>query len=215
MHLVMFDIDGTLADTFDLDSTLYPIAVNSELGISIHDNWNSYKHVTDSGILNEILEHCAISGDTAEIHNAVKRKFHTLMKNHLSENPGKIREVPGARSLIELLSRRTDMSVAFATGGWRETAILKLQSIGIDVSDINIATASDALERTRIMQIAEKRAVPNVVPAKKTYFGDAAWDQRACQELGYDFVAVGRRVEHHTIFENLLDHSAILECLGQ
>ncbi|GAK86810.1 hypothetical protein JCM19238_4418 [Vibrio ponticus] len=35
-----------------------------------------------------------------------------------------------------------------------------------------------------------------------TYFGDAEWDVRACEELGVNLVVVGERVEHHQSIPN-------------
>ena len=35
-----------------------------------------------------------------------------------------------------------------------------------------------------------------------TYFGDAEWDQRACRDLGWNFVAVGPRLGGIRSFSN-------------
>jgi len=55
MHLVMFDVDGTLSDTMDIER-FFVQAVDNVLSIQIDEDWASYKHVTDSGILDEILQ---------------------------------------------------------------------------------------------------------------------------------------------------------------
>jgi hypothetical protein len=49
---------------------------------------------------------------------------------------------------------------------------------------------------------------------KRTYFGDAPWDKAASSALGYDFVAIGGRVEHTRGFEDLRDQKAIFGMLG-
>jgi hypothetical protein len=64
------------------------------------------------------------------------------------------------------------------------------------------------------MRLAEQRAVSVEPFSRKTYFGDGAWDKRASEALGYDFIAVGRNVKHSTVFDDLSDHEAILEKLG-
>jgi hypothetical protein len=64
------------------------------------------------------------------------------------------------------------------------------------------------------MQLAEQRALGGAVPASRTYFGDTAWDKRACAELGYRFIAVGRKVEHDVRFDDFGDRDAVLACLG-
>ena len=55
MHLVVFDVDGTLVDSSEINGRLYREAVETELGIKVDDDWSRYRHVTDSGILNEIM----------------------------------------------------------------------------------------------------------------------------------------------------------------
>lgn len=56
IHLVVFDIDGTLVDSNEFDGLLYAEAVKRVLGHEIDRTWCNYTSVTDSGILNEILE---------------------------------------------------------------------------------------------------------------------------------------------------------------
>ena len=77
-----------------------------------------------------------------------------------------------------------------------------------------MATASDATERETIMLIAQQRALQGRQATARTYFGDGAWDKRASRNLGYDFIAIGRRVDHPVIFEDLRDQVAVLERLG-
>ena len=57
MTLVMFDIDGTLAETFQVDSECYVQALKDVFGFSdVNTDWSSYKHTSDSGILNELVQ---------------------------------------------------------------------------------------------------------------------------------------------------------------
>lgn len=116
--------------------------------------------------------------------------------------------------LIERLSRQPEVRVAIATGGWYETATLKLRYVGIDPARLALATGSDAVARTAIMRLAQVRAAGDEAFRRVTYFGDGPWDQRASAELGYDFVAVGRGVEHAVRFDDLADHAAIAALLG-
>ena len=88
------------------------------------------------------------------------------------------------------------MRVAIATGGWAETALIKLAAIGVNLDGIGFASSSDAHQRTKIMDLAAQRALRGVVPTTRTYLGDGAWDQRASAELGYRFIAIGRALDH-------------------
>ena len=58
MHLVMFDIDGTLLDSNGFDGLLYGEPVREILGVDVSPAWSSYRNVTDSGLLAEILSRC-------------------------------------------------------------------------------------------------------------------------------------------------------------
>lgn len=94
-----------------------------------------------------------------------------------------------------------------------DTAILKLESAGIDVTGVPIASSNDHYERIEIMKAAEKRArICTTQPV--TYFGDAAWDQKACDELGYSFVLVGDRIQHDKSVKDLKHKNEILSLIG-
>ena len=54
MNLVMFDIDGTLTQTCAVDAACYVEAVMEVTGLrAISTDWASYRHTTDSGILDD------------------------------------------------------------------------------------------------------------------------------------------------------------------
>jgi len=210
----MFDIDGTLADSVGFDSRYYAEAVRSVLGVEIDDTWRPYRHVTDSGILEELLASRPFDRPLDELRTQVKQRFLAAISAHFARNPTAVREIAGAKALLEHLAQLPDVRVAIATGGWEESARLKLAAIGIDASAVPLATSSDCIERARIMQVAEERALRGSPWSSRTYFGDGAWDQRASAELGYRFIAIGRAVEHAPRFDDFRDRAAVLECLG-
>jgi len=214
MHIVSFDIDGTLVASADFDGELYAEAIRDVLGVEIDTDWSRYENVTDSGILEEILESHSSPDQRVRLAQEVHTSFVERTQRHVADNPHLIREIPGALALVEELRKLPEVRVCVATGGWAETAALKLRAIGLDPNGLAMATSSDALSRTDIMRLAESRATQGVVVTRRTYFGDGVWDQRAANELGYDFVAVGGGVNHHLAFEDLQDLKAILSQLG-
>jgi len=215
MHVVMFDIDGTLVDCDAEDARLYAEAVRSVLGVRVDETYLSYHNVTDSGILEEILARQDLRAPLCVLRRAVKQRFVELVEQLIAKRPGAFREVRGARALVERVAATPGFRLAFATGGWAETARLKLAAIGIDATSLPFASASDAPQRTAIMRIAEQRATAGAPPALKTYFGDGDWDKRASAALGYRFIAVGPRVEHDLRFGDLADTEAILDLLHE
>jgi phosphoglycolate phosphatase-like HAD superfamily hydrolase len=209
----MFDVDGTLVNSAGFDAELYAEAARSVLRVEVDEDWHSYRQSTDSGILAEILERAGLRDPNGELQAAVKRRFIELTRAYLSRHCSVVREIPGAKVLLEELQETPGYRVAIATGGWVETAALKLRQIGIEPTGLPFATASDATARARIMQIAEQRALRGAPAANRTYFGDKIWDKNASAELGYRFVAIGRGVEHEVIFDDYADRAAILRRL--
>src|SRR5262245_461813 len=174
IHLVVCDIDGTLVDSARFDSHLYARAVRETLrgDVYIDETWRPYAHVTDSGILDEILVQHRFEEPLDELRSAVKRRFVELVREHLDSGTSVVREIQGAAALLQELRSRSDVRVAIATGGWAETALMKLAAIGVSVAGVGFASSSDAHARTKIMELAAERALRGVVPATRTYLGD-------------------------------------------
>lgn len=210
----MFDIDGTLVDSHGFDGDLFAEAVRRELGVRVDQTWQSYRNHTDSGVLDEILRGCVPADERQQAYDRVKACFVGLVEGYIANQAEGLKPIPGAPDLIARLRSIAGVVVAVATGGWRETAELKLRSVGIAFEGLPFATCADAAARTEIMQSAERRASVSGRFARRTYFGDAPWDKRASADLGYDFVAIGDRVQHPRAFENLTDQEAILDVLG-
>lgn len=192
MDARVFDIDGTLLESFEADSDLFLMAVRRVVGISeVSRDWSKYPHVTDQGVLREIFRVNGISPEPG-LFEATQREFVSLLKAHIDEM-GPFREIPGAKEFISRLVASDHHYVAYATGAWRESALLKLKSAGFPLDGIHVSTSSEHEDRVSIMRAAiagVSGALRNV-----TYYGDGLWDQTAAQELGWNFVAVGAKLE--------------------
>ena len=213
MHLVLFDIDGTLVDSDEFDSELYVQAVREVLGMEINDDWSAYRNVTDGGILDEIMDNAGLKVDRLRVHTEVKAVFVELVSEYLHERDGRLPEIEGAGTFLDELESVPEVSMALATGGWEETARMKLRAAGLDRYSLPLASGSDAVTRTEIMQIAENRALEGRAPGRRTYFGDGVWDKQASEELGYDFIAIGDKVQHPARYPDFRRGKAILSRL--
>src|SRR4051812_25213407 len=119
MRLIMFDIDGTLTSTDEVDARCYVQALFEHLGTTISDDWSMYRHVTDSGIAAEVLErHGRPPAEAA----AVRERFVRLISDALLASPGCCAEVPGAAAMLRRLRRTPGVAVGLATGGWGASA---------------------------------------------------------------------------------------------
>lgn len=207
MRHVMFDIDGTLVESCETDSRCFVEAVKSVTGVSLTLDWSQYRHVTDQGILNDVLELNGFT-DPEVVVGRVKSLFLHKLEQSLAREP--VRQVPGAAAFVSLLCSMRGVSVSFATGAWRESAVLKLQSARIEWSGIPLASSDDHMARDAIMHHAARQAG---VDGPCTYFGDAPWDRTACERLGYRFVLVGDKFHHNPRIANFLPVEAALACI--
>lgn len=195
----MFDIDGTLVESFEFDEECYLAAVYAVLGQKMDSDWSKYKHVTDSGILDRHIEQNKLGAQRDEIHVAVKSAFTDNIRQHIGQQA--VKAVSGALVFVEKLKEMSNVSLSIATGGWAETANMKLNSAGFDISGIPMASSNDHYARKEIMKIAlRKSKVTNL--EKVTYFGDAQWDRQACEELNINFVLLGNRFQHRQNIAN-------------
>ncbi|MGD9170434.1 MAG: HAD family hydrolase [Candidatus Thiodiazotropha sp.] len=207
----MFDIDGTLVESYDLDAKCFSAVIEDELGVSIGVDWTRYKHVTDSGILNQIINELNLAHERERIVLSVKAKFTAQIKDHLSQQ--KVFAVDGAAEFLAELVERKDVALAFATGGWLETAKMKLDAANIRLPEIPIVSSSDHYSRIEIMKKAQTQAGYSQYTTK-TYFGDGPWDLKASLDLGYNFVLVGSRIDYHQSIRNFKETDLALNYIG-
>ena len=188
MDARVFDIDGTLLQSFETDCDLFVIAVKNVLGIrEVNTDWSSYPHVTDQGVVLEIMRMNEIAPDQ-ELLDAIEHEFVSSLRAHI-ETAGPFCEIPGAKEFVTRLVASDQHYVAYATGAWRTSAVLKLESAGFPVEGIRLSTSSEHEDRVSIMRSAMTGFLQDAESI--TYYGDGIWDQTAARELGWNFVPVG------------------------
>jgi phosphoglycolate phosphatase-like HAD superfamily hydrolase len=193
MHLIVFDIDGTLTATNKVDNECFVFAMQEVLRISdIDTDWTNYKNVTDQGCFEEIVQkHKGRCGTETEL-NRVKRHHLALLRERANTDVELFSSIPGARETIERLKKLPKVRIALATGAWLESAEIKLRAARFTVEGIPMATCNDSISREEVIRIAEARAIQmaGVRFETKTYVGDAVWDLRAASRLSYEFIGV-------------------------
>ena len=191
MIATIFDIDGTLVESFGFDDACYISAIREVLGeVHIHDDWSKYKNVTDTGTLRQIMEENQIQ-ENAQIKE-VRTKFGELIWQYLQKG-GKCRPKKGAIHLIDKLLTTDGYEVGFATGGWEHTAKMKLGHAGFNLKNRVLTSSDDGDARVVIMQKCLS-ALGNHFH-RIVYIGDAEWDVQATQELEWHFIGVGARLK--------------------
>lgn len=194
-NLVVFDVDGTLTDTADVDSACFAEALAAEFDIDdVDSDWTSYSEFTDSMILREIFdERFGREPESEEISRLVDRFVAVLTHAH-DECPDDFSEIPGAASLLSHLNAHPDWSVAVATGGWARSARLKLGYAGIELDGAPLAAADDSWLRSGIVGAAIERARERAGgPFRRIVLvGDTLWDVSTAAGLNRPFLGVGR-----------------------
>ena len=199
MHLVMFDVDGTLTESHQYDSECYTSAIKDVLSIDQVDSaWISYLHATDTYIAIEIFEHAVGRKPTQQELNQVLERFMFYLQKTRAEHTDLYREIPGARQLLQSLQADPQYAICIATGGWCSPARYKLACSGFEIEQIPMASSNDSYIREEIMSVAADRSVSHYGESKFdsiTYVGDAIWDTRASANLGYSFIGVGSNMD--------------------
>ena len=209
----IFDLGGTLVDSVYEHVLAWQEALTAE-GIDL-SVWRIHRKIGMSGGLftNQLLRETTqeISPDRIErlgrLHAQAYQKF-----------KGKIRPLPGARELLEVLTR-ADIPWAIATSGRMETAAQNLAALGVNPDVHPVVTRDDvkyAKPDPDLFLAAAARLNAPITSA--VVIGDSIWDMlaaRRCQALGVGLLSGGygldelERAGAYRVYEDpadLLDH---------
>lgn len=220
MKAVIFDVDGTLTETNEVDNECFFEAVKEVLKLeSFDDDWNGYSHVTDQCVVEEMVLRDRGEPITREEVANLEGRFVEMME----ERPdSEFVALGGASEFLGQL-RDQGIPVAIATGCWRSSALMKLRRASINPGDIPLSTASEERTREGIMQGAYQALLDGTGEngfEEVIYFGDATWDVRACRELNWELIGIGQRIARlrelgvAKTFKDYRDSEAVLAALG-
>jgi phosphoglycolate phosphatase-like HAD superfamily hydrolase len=223
MQLVMFDIDGTLTESNDLDNESYLQALSEVFGFSgVSSDWTSYSHVTDACILREVCQFKLGRVPSVAEVEAFQKRFLELLTEGAAVSI--INPIPGALKILSWLLESSNHAVAYAGGGWTAPALFKIQSAHLPIQNIPYAFSDDDESREGITAIALARAEKHYGRSfhNIVYVGDAIWDVRSAQKSGYAFIGIasGDRAEElfsagaTHVFSNYDDFESFLAALA-
>ena len=117
-----------------------------------------------------------------------------LLEDYRVQDSSLFAEIAGASSMLKRLNQEPQWKVAIASGGWRDSAILKLKIAGIDADDFPNAFADDGPSREEILQWAISKAERFYRQnrfARIVSIGDGLWDVRTARNLEFPFLGIG------------------------
>lgn len=227
MKLAIFDIDGTLTNTNDVDNECFVKAFADAHAITnINTNWNTYPHTTDSGITEHIFkEKFGRNPEETELAS-LKHCFIELLHEQHRSDASSFDEIADASLVLDRLNRESEWAVAIATGCWRESGLLKLEAAMIDVGAIPAAYAEDGLSREEILQAALSKSLEHYQESgfeKIVSIGDGLWDVRAARQLSFAFLGVGsgesalklRQAGARHVIEDFADYDLLIKYLNE
>jgi phosphoglycolate phosphatase-like HAD superfamily hydrolase len=227
MKLAIFDIDGTLTETNDVDSVCFVRAMADAHAVGgMNTNWGEYAHTTDSYITREVLRgRFGRTPEEAEL-SKFKTRFVRLLEESRSGDATLFGEVAGASAALARLRGEPDWAVAIATGCWRGSGLMKLSAAGLEADGVPAAFAEDGVSREEILLAAVARACECY--GRESYdrvvsLGDGLWDVSAARNLGFAFVGVGDGASAETlreagashVIEDFTDYERLLRCLSE
>jgi len=225
MNLAIFDIDGTLTGTDQVDDICFVQALADAHAITeVNTDWAGYPHTTDSAITSHIFqEWFNRAPEEAELLK-FKSRFVRLLEDYRAEDSSLFGEIVGASLMLRRLTQEPGWRVAIASGGWRVSATLKLKTAGIAVNDYPAAFAEDGISREEILHTALIKAQTRHRQnnfARVVSVGDGLWDVRAARNLGFPFLGIGggegekklRRAGATHVIKDFSDYSRLLDCL--
>jgi phosphoglycolate phosphatase-like HAD superfamily hydrolase len=192
VNLLIFDVDGTLTGTNEVDTRCFVRAFLEAFGIALDTSWQIYPHRTDSGIICHSLSQYFRRTPTAIELDLFRKRFLILLEREWGAAPQNFAAIAGATRAFTRITQQRDYALALATGGWRASALFKLEKGGIPVLGLPAAFADDAAEREEIARIAIARARFHHQQQfdRIILVGDSDCDVTTAARLGLGFVGI-------------------------
>lgn len=220
MKFIIFDIDGTLTNTKNIDDKCFIKAFQTIFSLDIsNENWSKLKNVTDWGITEEIIQREFNREPTPEEFDLMLNEHVRLLIEAKTKEPNEFEIVKGADTFLRQVLIRSDFKIGIATGAWERSARLKLAPFDLDLEKISFSNSNkhksrEAITQDVIKQLTDKHGSPDEV----IYFGDGEWDHRTCKNLGIRFIGIDcnqnrklKALGAAPIFEDYSDQASIIK----
>jgi len=130
MKLAIFDIDGTLTDSTQVDDQCMAATFTHFIGTKAACDWQAVTHVTDPVIVKETAEHITGKPCSQSMYEEMKKYFLMLLQSEAEVNPSRFSRVPNCLTFINEL-KKEGVHIGLGTGSWKASAEIKLTTAAI------------------------------------------------------------------------------------
>ncbi|MES2628707.1 MAG: HAD family hydrolase [Bacteroidota bacterium] len=191
MHLVIFDVDGTLTQTFYSGDNCFLKALSRFIEVEKdYPYWKECEHPTDEAVFHHMFRKITGDDPKEDDRSKMQDQFIVELMHKYRHTPGFFDEIPGAARFIKELRSEPDTIVGVATGGWEKVARFKLELAGIDVNDIELIGCDLHHDKPSFTQALIDKIAGSKTISRITYIGDSLYDYETTQKLGINFIGI-------------------------
>jgi phosphoglycolate phosphatase len=192
MHVILFDIDGTLLHSGGAGQAGIERALEVAFGVTAPTHGIPTAGRTDRAIGHDLIRFHGLE-DSDSTHARLQETYLQLLPSELANRQGVV--YPGVRELLARLSQRDDVLLGLLTGNYREAAWQKLRHFGLAEHFAFGGFGDDHADRDEVARQALMAATEHHVPQeinrdKLWVIGDTPADVRCGRAIGARVVAV-------------------------
>ncbi len=202
MHVLLFDIDGTLLNTGGAGQQAMERTLQSVCGVTLPTEGVPAAGRTDRAIIADLFAFHGIT-ETPQLRGTFQEAYFQHLAQVLPTLPGQT--LPGVESLLESLSDRSDVLLGLLTGNLQQGASIKLGHYGLDHYFQVGGFGDEHLDRDDVaraaMQAVIQRPHADIDADDVWVIGDTPADVRCGRAIGARVVAVATGTYSHEQLE--------------
>lgn len=223
MHVLLFDIDGTLLSSGGAGQAAMEAALRREFLPELPEVDIPTAGRTDRAICTDLFERFGLSS-LPDLWERFRAAYYQELPKQLSQRTGMV--LPGVRELLMQLALREDVLVGLLTGNFQEGARLKLSHHDLHHHFRCGGYGDHHLDRDDVAReawAAVREIFPEANLERTWVIGDTPADIRCARAIGARVFAVGTGIFDHSelsthapdvVREDIADHAEALRLMG-